>query len=81
MSKRKTAKSRFTRRPTSGDSGPSSCAALSIRPSSGPTKPTPTTVATAQPAMAKSIQNAPQPRSPFSISAAPNANAAKSAGV
>ena len=37
VSNRKTVKSRFTRRPTSGDSGPSFCASSPIRPSSGPT--------------------------------------------
>ena len=42
VSKRKIMKSRFTRAATSGDVGPYFCAASSIRPSSGPTKPTPT---------------------------------------
>src|SRR5580765_1020880 len=81
VSKRKTVKSRFTRLPTSGEVGPCSAAALSIRPSSGPTNPTPTIVAIAQPAMAKSIQNVPQPQLPFSTSTTPSAKSANRVGV
>ena len=49
VSNRKIMKSRRTRRATSTDSGPCVRAASSILPNSGPTKPTPTTAAIAQP--------------------------------
>ena len=81
VSKRKIAKSRLTRRPTSGDSGPNSCAALSILPNSGPTKPMPISMASAQPTTAKMIQKWFQPIPDFSTSATPKPNTKNSAGV
>jgi len=57
VSNRKIMNSRRTRRPTSTESGPCVRAASSILPSSGPTKPTPTTAAITQPMRPKRTQN------------------------